>query len=108
MRDAGLAAGVQIPSTCGGVGSCGLCKVRVTAGAEFLSDPTEVEISKLGNVFFITKERLSCQTRVSGGDVGCEVPEEYHRKAKKAQLRKDGYDLRNARSDRDGAPRRRG
>lgn len=75
IRSAGLQAGVAIPSTCGGVGSCGLCKVKVSQGAEHLGAMTQVEIGKLGNVFFITKERLSCQALVHG-DVVCEVPDD--------------------------------
>lgn len=99
IRDAGISANVEIPSTCGGVGSCGLCKVRVTGGAEFLSEMTEIELNKLGNVFFITKERLSCQTRVGAGEVTCEVPEENRARAKKAQLRKDAYGVRAPRPE---------
>ena len=105
IRDAGIEAGVEIPSTCGGVGSCGLCKVKITSGAEFLGEPTELEVGKLGNVFFITKERLSCQTTVSAGEVGCEVPEDTRAKAKKVQLRKDGFASRPARPERSDAAR---
>ena len=105
LRDAGLEAGVEIPSTCGGVGSCGLCKVRITSGAEHLGDPTELEIGKLGNVFFITKERLSCQAIITSGEVACEVPEETRAKAKKVQLRKDGFASRPARSESARPPR---
>lgn len=114
IRDAGINAGVEIPSTCGGVGSCGLCKVKITSGAECLGEMTEVELNKLGNVFFITKERLSCQTIVGDGDVACEVPEETRAKAKKVQLRKDAYGARAPRDERapaspnpGGFPRRR-
>lgn len=74
IRDAAIGAGVDIPSTCGGVGSCGLCKVKITGGEEHLGPMTPVEKGKLGNVFFITKERLSCQTTVTG-DVSCAVPD---------------------------------
>ena len=90
LRDASLQAGLQIPSTCGGVGSCGLCKVKITAGAEHLSPMTLLETGKLGNVFFITKERLACQTTVTG-DVSCEVPDDSARRAKGAQMKKDTY-----------------
>lgn len=108
IRDAAITAGVEIPSTCGGVGSCGLCKVRITAGAEFLTESTEVELNKLGNVFFITKERLGCQTRVTGGEVSCEVPEESRARAKKAQLRKDAYGVRAPRGETTAMPPRGG
>ena len=90
LRDAAISAGVSVPSTCGGVASCGLCKVKVTAGADQLNDMTAGEIGKLGNVFFITKERLSCQA-VGRGDVTCEVPDEQAERAKRAQKAKDFY-----------------
>jgi ferredoxin len=94
LRDASLQAGLQIPSTCGGVGSCGLCKIKITSGAEHLSPMTALETGKLGNVFFITKERLACQTTVSG-DVACDVPDESARRAKGAQLKKDNFASRS-------------
>ena len=90
LRDAAISAGVNVPSTCGGVASCGLCKVKIVAGADQLSPMTEGEISKLGNVFFITKERLACQA-VGRGDVTCEVPDEQAERAKRAQKAKDFY-----------------
>lgn len=94
IREAALAQGVEIPSTCGGVGSCGLCKVKITAGAEHLGPMTEVEIGKLGNVFFITKERLSCQTTVHG-DVACTVPDDSLEKAQRVARAKEGLRERN-------------
>jgi 2Fe-2S ferredoxin len=90
IREAGIQAGVLIASTCGGVGSCGLCKVKIVAGAEHLTPMTALEVGKLGNVFFITKERLSCQTRCSG-DVSCEVPDESAERQQRAQRAKDGF-----------------
>lgn len=64
--------GVFIPSACGGRGSCGLCKVKVTeGGGQFL--PTELpwlsEEEKKNNV------RLSCQFKVKT-DIAIEIPEE--------------------------------
>jgi len=64
--------GIFIPSACGGRGSCGLCKVRVTEGAgQFL--PTELpwltEEDKAANI------RLSCQLKVKN-DMFIEIPEE--------------------------------
>ena len=88
LRDAAIEAGVTIASTCGGVASCGLCKVRIVSGAEHLSALTPGEVGKLGNVFFITKERLACQTRASG-DVTCEVPDETEERARRATKAKD-------------------
>lgn len=70
-----IRTGVTIPTTCGGKASCRLCIVRVPKGQEHaLSDMEFLEQSAMGNVFFITRERLSCQTRVKS-DVTVEIPE---------------------------------
>jgi 2Fe-2S ferredoxin len=57
-----------------GKATCGLCRVKIVAGEEFLSPFNALERKHLGNVYFITKERLSCQARVTGGDIVVEVP----------------------------------
>lgn len=106
LRDAAIRAGVVVPSTCGGVASCGLCKVKITAGAEHLGPMTELEIGKLGNVFFITKERLSCQA-VATGDVACVVPDEQVERATRAQKAKDFYREKLLERDRPRAKPRR-
>jgi Na+-transporting NADH:ubiquinone oxidoreductase subunit F len=64
--------GIFIPSACGGRGSCGLCKVRVTeGGGNYL--PTELpwisEEEKKQQV------RLSCQFKVKN-DVSIQIPKE--------------------------------
>jgi len=51
---------------CGGVGQCGECVVKVLSGKESLSAMTLKEKQLLGNVFYITKERLGCQMTISG------------------------------------------
>ncbi len=106
LRDVALGNGVNVPSTCGGVASCGLCKVKIVSGAESLSAMTPAEIGKLGNVFFITKERLSCQAFISG-DVTCEVPDEGAERAKRAQKAKDFYREKLAERARQQKPPRR-
>lgn len=66
---------VAIPTTCGGKASCRLCIVKVPVGSEKSLSPMEfTEQSAMGNVFFITRERLSCQTKVLT-DVVVEIPE---------------------------------
>jgi 2Fe-2S ferredoxin len=72
--DVGRRHGVPISTACAGKASCGLCRVKVLAGEAHLSAFNADERKHLGNVYFITKERLSCQARVSGGDVTVEVP----------------------------------
>jgi uncharacterized 2Fe-2S/4Fe-4S cluster protein (DUF4445 family) len=66
--------GVPVATACVGKATCGLCRVKVLAGEAHLSPFNAGERKHLGNVYFITKERLSCQARVSGGDVTVEVP----------------------------------
>lgn len=64
--------GIFIPSSCGGRGSCGLCKVKVLEGAGAYL-PTELP-------FISPKEkeehvRISCQVKVKN-DLNIEIPEE--------------------------------
>jgi ferredoxin len=49
--------------------------VKIVAGAEFLPPLNREEQKHLGNTYFITKLRLSCQCRVSGGDVTVLIPD---------------------------------
>jgi 2Fe-2S ferredoxin len=67
-------SGVPVATACVAKATCGLCRVKVLAGEQHLSTFNAGERKHLGNVYFITKERLSCQARVSGGDVVVEVP----------------------------------
>jgi 2Fe-2S ferredoxin len=64
---------VPIETACVGRASCGLCRVRVVSGAEFLSAFNKEEEKHLGNVYFLTKVRLACQSVVRGGDVTVEL-----------------------------------
>lgn len=63
--------GIFVPSACGGRGSCGACKVKVTSDVGPVL-PTELP--------YLTKEelaaniRLSCQIKVKG-DIDIEIPE---------------------------------
>lgn len=72
LFEAGAKVAAGIETACVGKGTCGLCRVKVIAGAEHLSPYTDEERKHLGNVYHITKVRLSCRTRVSG-DVVIEV-----------------------------------
>lgn len=60
------AAGKSIKSSCGGCATCGDCMIVVKSGELNLSPQTFEEVRLLGNVFHITKERLSCQTKITG------------------------------------------
>jgi ferredoxin len=55
-----------VKSSCGGVASCADCIIKVHTGEGNLTPPTFGELKLLGNVFHITKERMSCQARCTG------------------------------------------
>jgi ferredoxin len=59
-------AGKKIKSSCGGCATCGDCVLVVKSGEMNLIPQTFEELRLLGNVFHITKERLSCQTKITG------------------------------------------
>jgi 2Fe-2S ferredoxin len=59
-------AGKNIKSSCGGCATCTDCMIVVKSGELNLTPQTFEELRLLGNVFHITKERLSCQTKITG------------------------------------------
>lgn len=85
----GKRAGVAIETACVGQATCGLCRVKVISGAEHLSPITDADEKHLGNVYFLTRVRLSCQAVVSGGDVVVELAPK-RRAKKRAQSRGPG------------------
>ena len=66
-----IAAGIE--TACVGKGTCGLCRVKILAGAEHLNPFTDEERKHLGNVYHITKVRLSCRAKLADGDVTLQV-----------------------------------
>src|SRR5258706_14353648 len=66
MLDAARRAGAPIGNSCGSVGVCGRCCVRVLAGAENLSAPTTIELRVSAQRGFAAVERLACQAVVTG------------------------------------------
>ena len=65
---------LPIQTTCVGKSTCGLCRVKICEGEQHLSAITDAETKHLGNVYFLTKVRLSCQAVIEGhGDVVVEV-----------------------------------
>jgi len=66
---------VAITTACVGKATCGLCRVKIVAGEAQLSAFNADERKHLGNVYFITKQRLSCQAKLVGeGEVTVEIP----------------------------------
>lgn len=55
-----------VKSSCGGHATCSDCIIKVVSGEDYLTPPPFDELKLLGNVFHITKERLACQTCVTG------------------------------------------
>jgi ferredoxin len=72
LFEAGAKVSAGIDTACVGKGTCGLCRVRIKAGAEHLNPYTEEETKHLGNVYHITKMRLACRCKPTG-DVTVEV-----------------------------------
>ena len=66
VLDAARRAGAPIGNSCGSVGVCGRCCVRVLAGAENLSAPTRIELRVAAQRGFAADERLACQAVVMG------------------------------------------
>jgi ferredoxin len=65
-----------IATSCGGVASCGLCRVTVVSGKESLVPTKPQELTHLGNVAKVLGLRLACQAQVVGdaGEVVVRVP----------------------------------
>ena len=74
LLDVARRAGVPLGNSCGGVGICARCKVRVVAGAENLTPPTTVETRFAAARGFAEDERMACQAVVLGD---CEVTTSY-------------------------------
>jgi ferredoxin len=66
LFEAGAKLAANIETSCVGKGTCGLCRVKIVAGAEHTNPYTDEERKHLGNVYHLTKVRLSCRTRVLG------------------------------------------
>jgi ferredoxin len=73
LFEAGARISAGIETACVGKGTCGLCRVRIVAGAEHLTPYGEAERKHLGNVYHITRIRLACRSRLTGGDVAIQV-----------------------------------
>jgi len=74
LFEAGAKAEAAIDTACVGKGTCGLCRVKILAGAEHLVPFTDEERKHLGNVYHLTKVRLACRARlIADGDVKIQV-----------------------------------
>ncbi|MDG1280447.1 MAG: NADH:ubiquinone reductase (Na(+)-transporting) subunit F [Pseudorhodobacter sp.] len=64
-------SGIAIPSACGGVGTCGQCRVRIGEGR---TPPLPTEAAQLSRSALAAGERLACQT-VLRGDLALTLPD---------------------------------
>lgn len=64
LLDVARRVGAPLGNSCGGVGVCARCKVRVVEGAENLSAPTSIEVRFARG--FAEGERMACQAVVMG------------------------------------------
>jgi uncharacterized 2Fe-2S/4Fe-4S cluster protein (DUF4445 family) len=55
---------IQIRSICGGMGTCGKCKILIQKGKEFLNPPTQAEKKVLDLKDLEFGWRLACQTKI--------------------------------------------
>ena len=74
VLDVARRAGVPLGNSCGGVGVCSRCKVRVLSGADHLSPATSIEQRFSTARGFAKDERMACQAVVLGD---CEVTTTY-------------------------------
>lgn len=65
-------AGIPIPSACGGLGTCGQCRVRIAVGGRA---PLPTEIASLGPKQVASGMRLACQTVVRD-QIAIELPDD--------------------------------
>jgi ferredoxin len=64
-----------IATSCGGRASCGLCRLTILRGAQFLNPINAQELGHLGNVAKVIGIRLACQAIVqSEGEIEIEIP----------------------------------
>lgn len=66
LLDVARRAGAPLGNSCGGIGICARCRVRIVAGAENLSAPTTIELRVSEERGFTAGERLACQAVVCG------------------------------------------
>lgn len=54
-------AKVPLFSSCGGMGTCGTCRVIIREGVQLLDSPNEIEQEMIDERGFLPNERLACQ-----------------------------------------------
>lgn len=83
LLDAAQRAGVDLVASCGGVGICGTCRVRIVQGQ--VTPPTLTELESLDAAQIQAGYRLACQTEPLS-DVRLDIPPESLTALQKMQL----------------------
>jgi ferredoxin len=73
LFEAGARVSAAIETACVGKGTCGLCRVKIIAGAQHLTPYTDEERKHLGNVYHLTKIRLACRSKLADGDLTIQI-----------------------------------
>ena len=79
ILDVALRNGVDLDHACGGVCACSTCHVKISSGAEALSEASEDEEDQLDAARDVALEsRLGCQARIErvpdGGRIELSIP----------------------------------
>src|SRR5271157_6320786 len=88
LLSAAQSVGVELQAVCGGVGTCGQCKVRLIAGS--LCAATSQETEKLGQELLAAGHRLACQA-MPENHVTVEIPPESLTSSQRVQI--DGQEI---------------
>lgn len=74
ILDIARRVGAPIGNSCGGIGVCARCVVRVLSGSENLTTTTKIELKVIEERHLTPTDRLACQAAVLGE---CEVTTTY-------------------------------
>ncbi len=79
ILEAAMAQHLELDHACGGVCACSTCHVKVKAGGECLSEPSEDELDQLDEARDVGLDsRLGCQAKLlrvpAGGKVEIAIP----------------------------------
>lgn len=73
LLDLAIRLKLPLQHSCGGMGTCGTCRVLVRDGLSQLSPPGDVENELIQDRGFVESERLACQNEPQDGLV-IEIP----------------------------------
>ncbi|MBL8751714.1 MAG: 2Fe-2S iron-sulfur cluster binding domain-containing protein [Planctomycetes bacterium] len=79
ILDAAMAQGLALDHACGGVCACSTCHVKITAGRQCFSEPSEDELDQLDEARDVSLDsRLGCQAKLErlppGGSIEITIP----------------------------------